>query len=477
MKRSLSPLAAISCLLALAAGGAHASSRPRYGGTVRISLQHRVSNLDPAAEDDYAATRDRMAVLLFETLTSVDEQGRVHPRLASSWHSDAGKRIWQFRLRLAGFHDGSPLTAADVAASLNRAGGPFRSTVADRQTVNVEGLSAIPHLPEMLAMEKFAIAKRNPDGTLVGTGPYKLSEWQQGERAAFSANEDYWGGRAFPEAMEFQMGGSLREQLLQRQLGPYSAAELGVDQLHSLEQTGQNVDRSRPADLLVIVFLLPDTPLKPGKKPLDPKLREALANSLDRATINNALLQKKGMPASGLLPQWLTGYEFLLPGAQDRDRARRLAGGAVSSNTPITLAYDFSDPVSKLVAERVALDAREVGITVRPYGESHMNTKSARAALNADAVLLRLPLPSLEPSVALATMAGDLGFDDNVAAMLSAARPEDLFELERKTLENFRVIPVARLSLAVWLNSNLHNWQQLPTGEWDMDQIWVEGAK
>jgi hypothetical protein len=125
----------------------------------------------------------------------------------------------------------------------------------------------------------------------------------------------------------------------------------------------------------------------------------------------------------------------------------------------------------------VALDAREVGITVRPYGESHVNTKSARAGLSADAVLLRLPLPSLEPSVALATVAGDLGLDDNTAAMLGASRPEDLFELERKTLENFRVIPVARLSQAVWLNSNLHNWQQLPTGGWDMDQVWVELEK
>jgi peptide/nickel transport system substrate-binding protein len=474
MKRLFSRLAVTSCLLSLAAVVAHPSSRPRYGGTVRVALQHRVNALDPAAEDDYPAARDRMAGLLFETLTSLDEQGRVHPRLALSWRPDPARRIWQFRLRLANFHDGSPLTAADVAASLNRAGGPWRSSASDRQTVTVEGLSALPHLPEMLAMQRFAIVKHTAEGTLVGTGPYTLSEWQPGERAAFSENEDYWGGRAFPEAMEFQMGASLREQLLQRQLSPYSAAELAVDQLHALEQTGQNVDRSRPTDLLVIVFLQPDSPLQPGKKPIDPKIREALANSLDRATINNALLQKKGAPASGLLPQWLTGYEFLFPGAQDRSRARKLASSAVLPGAPITLAYDFSDPVAKLVAERVALDAREVGITLRPYGENRVNTKSARAGSNADAVLLRLPLPSLEPSVALATVAGDLGFTENTAAMLSASRPEDLFELERKTLENFRVIPVARLSLAVWLNSNLHNWQQLPTGEWDLDEIWTE---
>src|SRR6516225_7808426 len=109
MKRSLSPLAAIS-LLALLAAMALASSRPRYGGNVRIALQHKVNTLDPAAEEDYPAARDRLASLLFETLTSVDEQGRVHPQLATTWHADAGKRVWQFRLRLASFHDGSALT-------------------------------------------------------------------------------------------------------------------------------------------------------------------------------------------------------------------------------------------------------------------------------------------------------------------------------------------------------------------------------
>src|SRR5215831_13001510 len=202
MKRSLLRLAAISCLL-LVATGADPSSRPRYGGIVRVSLQHRVNTLDPGAEDDYPAARDRVAGLLFETLTSVDEQGRVHPRLASSWRSDAGKRIWQFRLRLANFHDGSALTAADVAASLNKAGAPFRATAADRQTLTVEGLSAVAHLPEMLAMPRFAIVKHAADGTPIGTGPYKLSAWQPGERASLAYNEDYWGGRAFPEAVEF----------------------------------------------------------------------------------------------------------------------------------------------------------------------------------------------------------------------------------------------------------------------------------
>jgi peptide/nickel transport system substrate-binding protein len=488
MKRSFLRLLAISC--ALLGVVAHSSSRPRYGGTARVLLHDRVNTLDPLAEEDHPQSRDRMAGLTFETLTRIDAQGRLLPRLARSWQSDPSHRVWTFRLRLADFHDGSPVTAADVIASLKAANPDWRSTAPDRQTVVIESSSAVHHLPEMLALEKFAVVKRGADGTITGSGPYRLSEWQQGERALFVANEDYWNGRSYPDAIEFQMGSSLRDQLLQRQLGPYAAAELTFDGLRSLEQgapgvqggsNGQNVSLSRPADLLVLVFLEASSGgAGRTRRAVDPRVRQALALSLNRAAISNVLLQRQGAPASGLLPQWLTGYEFLLTTTQDADAARKLVAGAgaVTQVPTVALAYDFSDATAKLIAERVAVDAREAGIKVQPYGETHVGSKSAQATMNADAVLLRLPLPSLEPSVALAAFVPDLGLDAGTAtAALAGGRPEELFEVERKALENFRVIPVAHVKQALWLNNSAHNWQQLPSGAWDLDQMWLEGAR
>src|SRR5512146_1801036 len=116
----LQSVAASSLLLLGLCAPAHASSRPRYGSVVRVLLHDRVNSLDPAADEDYPATRDRMAALVFETLTSMDAQGRVQPRLADSWSSDPSKRVWRFHLRLANFHDGSALTAADAVAALSR---------------------------------------------------------------------------------------------------------------------------------------------------------------------------------------------------------------------------------------------------------------------------------------------------------------------------------------------------------------------
>ena len=213
---------------------------------------------------------------------------------------------------------------------------------------------------------------------------------------------------------------------------------------------------------------------------MDPRIREALGLAINRAAISNVLFQKRAAAATGLLPQWLTGYEFMFGGATNVDRAKELRADAAAFVVinPIALAYDFSDPLAKLVAERIAVDAREAGIVVQPYGESHINSKAARASINADAVLLRVPLQSVDPASALAARIDDLGlFPESSSAILGAPRPEDLFEIERKLLESNRVLPVAHVPQALWLNSNAHNWQQLANGPWQLDQLWIEGAR
>jgi ABC-type transport system substrate-binding protein len=482
MKRSLLQWFAISSLM-LAAAVACGSSRPRYGGTVRVLLHDRVMSMDPLSDEDHPATRDRLAALEFETLTAIDSQGRPAPNLAAAWHSDQARRVWQFRLRLANFQDGTVLTAADVAASLAKSNPAWKYSAPDRQNVTIECPYPVQQMPFLLALPRYAIVKRqmeNNNPGLIGTGSYKLSQWQAGERAMFTANEDYWGGRPFADAIEFQMGSTQREQVMDRQLGQYAATELSVDQIRAIEQNNQTLMLSRPSDLLAIAFLQPESGARPGKKPVDARVRQALGLAINRAAISNVIFQHRAVPASGLLPQWLTGYEFLLDGAMNMERARELRADAAAFVVinPISLAYDFSDPLAKLAAERIAVDAREAGVVVQPYAESHINSKAARTSINADAVLLRVPLQSLGPAAALAARVEDLGlFPESTPAILGATRPEDLVEIERKLVESHRVVPVAHVPEVLWLNSNAHNWQQQLTGAWDLDQLWIEGAR
>lgn len=483
MKRLLLQLFAISSLVLLTAG-AYGGSRPRYGGTVRILLHDRVLSIDPLGDEDRPAARDRMAALAFENLTQVDAQGHLRPGLALTWHADQAKRAWQFRLRLANFHDGTVLTAADVATSLAKSNPAWKYSAVDRQTVSIETPFPVQQMPELLALPRYAIVKRQADsgnGTiLIGTGSYKLNQWQAGEHAQFTANEDYWGGRPFADAIEFQMGSSLRDQLMDRQLGSFAATELSVDQIRNVEQNNQTVILSRPADLLALVFLQPETGGRSGKKPVDARVRQALGLAINRAAISNVIFQRKATPASGLLPQWLTGYEFMLSGAQDLNRAKELRADAAAFVviSPIALAYDFADPLARLAAERIAVDAREAGIVVQPYADPHLYSKAARGSMNADAVLLRVPLQSLDPSVTLAARMDDLGLSpESGPAIFGASRPEDLLEIERKLLEINRVLPVAHVPQVLWLNSAAHNWQQEMNGAWNLDQLWMEGAR
>lgn len=452
-----------------------AGAHPRYGGAVRVLLRHNISSLDPLNESDDPATRDRIATLMFETLTQIDSEGRTRAKLASSWQADAGNRVWVFTLRRqASFHDHAEINSATVAASLRNVSQDWKITVNSQQTFTIETPGPVPHLPELLALPRYAIIKRLPDGVILGTGPYTLAEWQTGEHVVLAANDDYWGGRPFPDSIDFRMGLSLREHLLERNLTLDHATEVGLDQLRPLEQAGQTVLLSRPADLLLVCFLDPGT--KP-RRAVDPRLREALSSAINRATINNVLLQRKGAPAGGLLPQWLTGWEFLFPASQDMERARRLRADA-GPTQPLTLAYDSSDPVMKMVAERIAVDAREAGILIQTFGDAHGNSKSGRATLNADAILFRVALSSLDATAALAALAEELALPtDAVSAIVKASHPEELVEIERNALADYRLIPVVRLPQALWLNSNVHEWQQLPNGEWRLDQLWVEGSR
>lgn len=468
--RPLNGIFLLLCAVSIAA-----STRPHYGSTARVLIQHKITTLDPLVESDAPDERDKLSKLIFETLTEIDAQGRLRPKLASSWRPDAAYRVWQFQLRLAVFHDGTAVTSTTVAGSLKSAVADWKISIVNRQTFTIETPVPSPHLPELLSLQRFAVMKRPTDNTLVGSGPYKLSQWQPGDHASLIANEDHWNGRPYPDVIEVQMGASLRDHLLERSLGRDHAVQLSIDQAHALEQTSQNVVLSRPAELLVVVFLQSDHEGSGAhKKPVDPHVREALSYTLNRPAISNVLLQRKAAPATALLPQWLTGYEFMFPDKADLEQARKLRA-EVGTVSAVSLAYDFADPVSKMVAERIAVDAHEAGIVVQPYGDAHINAKTTRKLASADAVLLRVPLRALEPSAALVGVADELDLSsETLSAILSADRADELFTAERKILEDHTVIPVAHLSQVLWLNNTVHNWQQLADGEWDLDQMWVE---
>jgi peptide/nickel transport system substrate-binding protein len=176
-------------------------SKPKRGGRIRVaSLSSSTADtLDPAKgalSTDYARH-----YMLYSGLTQYDSNLQPQLGLAESIANTAST-VWIFKLRSGVvFHDGKTLTAADVAYSLLRhkdakvaskmktIAEQFQSVKATTPNeVQIQLVSPNADLPTILAASHFLIIK---DGTTdfrtaVGTGPYKLKEFNPGVRTVWS---------------------------------------------------------------------------------------------------------------------------------------------------------------------------------------------------------------------------------------------------------------------------------------------------
>jgi peptide/nickel transport system substrate-binding protein len=439
-----------------AAAGVEA--RPRYGGTLRVAMHAAPASLDPADStqaDSFA--RHNLTFLLFETLVTAGAGGRLHPGLASSWQASSGATLenqrWQFQLRRkVKFHDQTALTAELVAASL-RVANPGWKIVTETDSVVIELEAADPELPAELALPRNAIVKRTADGKLSGTGPFHISDWQPGKKLILAASEDYWKGRPYLDAIEIEMGRSFHDQLIALELGRTDLVEVAAEQSHRVAMEGRPVAASEPVELIALLFA------HDAQTPVEKSLRDALALSLDRGSIRSVLLQGTGQPAGGILPDWMTGYGFVFPADADLARARH-EREEVKSAPAWTIGYDPGDSISHLLAERIALNARDAGLTLQPT-----------TAATADLRVARIPLASNDPWIALSEVAAAAGL---VRPGARGESVEELYAAEQSILATQRIIPLVHLPATYAASASLRNWRPSLDGSWDLADIWLE---
>jgi ABC-type transport system substrate-binding protein len=346
------------------------------------------------------------------------------------------------------FHDGTPLTPAAAAAALERLG-----ATAQGDTLVIPSGQSGPLLLQTLA--DLPISKRRADGVLVGTGPFRVVI-DAATRAVYEAN-DYWAGRPYLDKIEIDMGRSLRDQALDFDLNKADIVELGFSDTRRVTQNGKRLWTSPPVELIALAFepsFSRDERVREGlaisiARYTDERAREAIALSIDRAAIHSVLLQRQGVPTGAILPQWLSGYAFLFPSARDLDKARQLASGAA----PVTIRYDPADATARLIAERISVNAREAGITVRPT-----------AGGQADARIVRLSVSSPDSHQALTDVATALGIQE------VGGTP---YERERTLLQNHLIVPLFHLPEIHGLGPRVRGWAPSRWGGWKLDSVWL----
>lgn len=444
---------AISSLL-IATLAASAETRPQYGGTLHVTMRMTPITLDPAELSDSFASRSLIA-LIFDTLVTTDSRGRAVPALAESWQSSRANRRLQLRLRRGvKFHDGTPLAVEIVAASLRKAN-PSWNVTADGDFVIIEREGGDPNLLQELALPRNAIAKRDSDKTVIGTGPFHIVDWHPGNKLILAADEDYWRGRVFLDGMEIEMGKSFRDQINTLESGKADLVEIAPEQVHRVSPERFRLVRSDPVELLALEFAR-DIATSEEKN-----VRESLRLSLERRSMHSVLLQGAGQPAASLLPSWISGYGFVFSSEADLPRARQLRN-QLRAVPALTMGYDTGDPLARLLAERIALNAKDAGLSVQ------LNSSAT------DLRLLRVPVACCDPWTALEELDAQLGLPISTGRSYSV---EELYAAEQAILATDRAIPLFHLPASYASTTSCRGWLVSPDGSLDLANAWLKSAQ
>jgi peptide/nickel transport system substrate-binding protein len=420
-----------------------ARTRPRQGGTLRVET----------SADAAQWKNSPLRMLAFDTLTQLDANGTVQPGLAVRWESQSDDRRWQLWLRTGvRFQDGTPLSAATVVQSLTAeecSGCPWRSVHISGDVVVFESETPVPNLPAILANSRYAIVRKDENGNAIGTGPFRYSSTANGA-VTLSAVEDSWHARPYVNAIELRGGRSLRDQWMDVGAGRADVVEVPADQLRRAQQEHMRLLISRNVDLIALVI--------DDKSPAaqDVRVREALALSVDRAALFNVIFQKQGEITASLLPNWLSGYSFVMNASAARTRETR-------APAELSLSVDGSDPVLQLIAERLALNAREAGLTVRTV------PASARSTLR----LTRVHLEETNAAAALANIVAQVAAGERAPANDVVA----VFRQEQELLAKRTVIPLLYMPRAMAYSPRVHDLALSSDGALKVADFWLEDSK
>jgi peptide/nickel transport system substrate-binding protein len=362
IRPALAPRAAALAALASALWGV--APPPAAARDIAVGLAAPPTSFDP----HYHAHTPSLALQshVFEGLVRTDPDMRLRPVLAREWAPLPGGDGWEFRLDPAArFHDGAPVTAADVAASIARVAAipnsPGRYTSNTAQIAAAE--TAGPHLlrlrthgpapllpallggvlvvPERIAREA-ATADFNAGRAAVGSGPYRLREYVPGDRVVLERHDAWWGGPPEPwtrVAFRVVANGAARVAALRagdvaliEAVPARDAAALGRDPDFAVARA--------PSTRLIYLGLDQRSDTAPGladaqgraldRNPLkDPRVRRALSLAIDRDALARHVMEGQAMPTGQLLPAGFPSADpELRPDPHDPERARRLLADA-----------------------------------------------------------------------------------------------------------------------------------------------------
>jgi oligopeptide transport system substrate-binding protein len=292
---------------------------------------------------------------VFSGLVSFGPSLNLTPDLAERWDVNPDGTVYIFHLRQnAKFHDGRPVTAQDVVYSWERAASPALASdtvltylgdivgvreMTEGEADRISGLNIInDHTlqvtidapkPYFLLKLTFATAfildqasvesgeewYRTPNGT----GPYKLVEWTRFERKVYEANQDFYlGPPSIPYVVVLLYAGDGQRL--------YETGDIDITGIYSVERFTDPTELLHNELLtgvsLCTGYIIFDTARAPFD---DVNVRKAFSMAFNRQKYIDVVLDGHALPANGLYPPGLPGFNLALKGLPyDPAQARQL---------------------------------------------------------------------------------------------------------------------------------------------------------
>jgi ABC-type transport system substrate-binding protein len=378
-----SALAAALLVGALLFAGCGAARTSADSGTVNFLIEASPTNLDPRiGADSYSEHIDG---LIFSSLVARDAQMKVIPDLAESWETpDPVTYVFHLRHGVR-FHDGRPLTSADVKFTFDSIlSGAVKTTKRGsfKLVASVEApddATVIIHLREPyasllwnLTAPGIGIVPRGSGTEMsrhpIGTGPFRFVSATTDEEIVLARNDSYFGGAPKIESLRMRIVPDALVRALELRKGSADATinSLTPDMVVTLAKERGLVAAQQPGTMLAYLAFNFDDPILAKRE-----VRQALAYATDRATIIRYLLRGQARPASSLLPpnHWayesaVQQYDYDPGGAEQLLDAAGFPRGADGVRLRLTLKTS-TDESTRLMSEAIADQWKRVGVALQ----------------------------------------------------------------------------------------------------------------
>lgn len=503
-------LVAVAMLVALVAAceGGDGDDAPTEGGVLRVAGQG-MSTLDPAQAVGPASAT--IADLAFDTVVEYSaENRRAEPLLATEWEVSENQRRFTFTLAEdATFHDGSPLTAADVKASWERVVAPATESPAAGLLEPVEGFAAARDGGGALS------GVRAPDDT---TLVVELARPQS----------DFVLNLTHP-ALGVLRDGRMRPRQEPVGSGPFAIDQVEPDRVVLRAADGHDalldgielIDRERSGQVTRALesndadaALLPGTSAAPDQttvtagdylavgyyalnlrnpKLADERFRAAIILAIDPTAAVETGYRDAVRPAEGIVPSVAAGADQDACDERcgpDHGRAERLLREVFGDAPPPTIFLDHDDtPLQQRVAQDLARQLEEVGIPAEL--RAHAVGEYDDFLVNGEPDLFRFgwvgDVPAARdfltpvfvpdaPENVIGVQAG--GLVDGLARAAESPdaerRSAAYADAQAAVLDEWCVVPLAQFTTRFATTEGVRGMNVTPFGSFDGTAVWIE---